>query len=59
MREKIKNLIVEAVESCFRIKESGFKVEVPREKEWGVSSGYREYYLRISPRKQDLFGGKG
>jgi len=56
MREKIKNLIVEAVESCFRIKESGFKVEVPREKEWGDLSTNVAFLLskKLKKSPQDI-----
>lgn len=56
MREKIKNLIVEAVESCFRIKESGFKVEVPREKEWGDLSTNVAFLLskKLKRSPQDI-----
>ncbi len=51
MKERIAHLIKEAVESLFGVKESRFRVEVPREKGWGDLSTNVAFILSKSLKK--------
>ncbi len=51
MKERVAHLIKEAVESLFGVKEARFKVEVPREKEWGDLSTNVAFILNKALKK--------